>query len=103
MFFEFWAHVLRNPELRGRFAAIRRRSRARMGAAIERVADERGARLPVPATAFTVTMNAAQIGLALERLTDSASVEADLGERVARRRVHPARADFAEDDPEETG
>ena len=25
VFFEFWAHVIRHPELRGRFAAIHRR------------------------------------------------------------------------------
>jgi AcrR family transcriptional regulator len=84
VFFEFWAHVLRHPELRERFAAIRRRSRQPLEAALERFAEDRHARLPFDATAATVTMNAAQVGLALERLTDPASVEPDLGERLSR-------------------
>jgi hypothetical protein len=32
----------------------------------------------------TIAMNAAQLGIALERLTDPERVGADLGERVAR-------------------
>jgi AcrR family transcriptional regulator len=84
VFFEFWAHVLRHPELRERFAAVRRRSRAPLERALEQVAAERGAPVPFDVTEATIAMNAAQLGIALERLTDPERVGADLGERVAR-------------------
>jgi AcrR family transcriptional regulator len=80
VYFEFWAHVLRHPELRERFAELRRRGRAPLQAALERVNPD----LPVDAAEATIAMNAAQLGIALERLTDPAAVAEDLGERLAR-------------------
>ena len=67
VFFEFWAHVIRHPELRGRFAAIHRR-----------------AQLPVAALPLAVASGAMQIGLALERLTQPEVVDEALGTRVSR-------------------
>jgi AcrR family transcriptional regulator len=80
VYFEFWAHVLRHPELRERFAELRRRGRAPLQAALERVNPD----LPFDAAEATIAMNAAQLGIALERLTDPAAVAEDLGERLAR-------------------
>jgi AcrR family transcriptional regulator len=69
VFFEFWAHVIRHPELRGRFAEIHRRVQLPVAAALERVAAERGVELPDAALPLAVASGAMQIGLALERLT----------------------------------
>src|SRR5215204_11831 len=75
VFFEFWAHVIRHPELRGRFAAIHRRLQ-------ERVAAERGVELPDAALPLAVASGAMQIGLALERLTQPDVVDTALGVRM---------------------
>jgi AcrR family transcriptional regulator len=84
VYFEFWAHVLRHPPLRARFAAIHARWRQPLEAALERLMRERGGRPPFAATPMTVAMNALQVGLALEHLTDPDAVAADLGERISR-------------------
>jgi hypothetical protein len=52
--------------------------------ALEQVAAERGAPVTLDVKEATIAMNAAQLGIALERLTDPERVGADLGERVAR-------------------
>jgi len=83
VFFEFWAHVLRHPELRKRFAEIRRGYLRALEEALEAFGRERGGALPVDAADAVVAMNAAQIGIALERLTDPERVPVDLGERVS--------------------
>ena len=84
VFFEFWAHVVRNPESRERFAEIHKRAQEPLVAATRRLADERGVELPVDATAFTVAMNAMMLGLSLERLTQPDVVYVGLGARMAR-------------------
>jgi AcrR family transcriptional regulator len=84
VFFEFWAHVIRHPELRGRFAEIHRRVQLPVAAALERVAAERGVELPDAALPLAVTSGAMQIGLALERLTQPEVVDAALGARMGR-------------------
>src|SRR3954466_3152352 len=84
VFFEFWAHVIRHPELRGRFAAIHRRVQVPIAEALERVAAGRGVELPVAALPLAVASGAMQIGLALERLTQPEVVDEALGARVAR-------------------
>ena len=84
MFFEFWAHVIRHPELRGRFAAIHRRLQEPVAGALERVAAERGVELPEAALPLAVASGAMQIGLALERLTQPEVVDEALGVRMAR-------------------
>jgi AcrR family transcriptional regulator len=75
VFFEFWAHVLRHPELKQRFAAQHRR-------VIEPVA----AALEVPGDAYKVATAhfALQLGLQLERLTQPEVVDADFGRRMGR-------------------
>jgi AcrR family transcriptional regulator len=98
VFFEFWAHVLRHPELRARFAALHRSNWEPLQAALERAAEDRDARLAADGAVLTVTMIAAQLGLALERLTDPSTVTPDLGERVSRAALeavleHPPRED----------
>jgi len=82
VFFEFWAHVIRHPELRGRFAAIHRRLQEPVAAALERVAAERGVELPDAALPLAVASGAMQIGLALERLTQPDVVDTALGVRM---------------------
>ena len=84
VFFEFWAHVIRHPELRGRFAEIHRRVQLPVAAALERVAAERGVELPVAALPLAVASGAMQIGLALERLTQPEVVEEALGVHMSR-------------------
>jgi AcrR family transcriptional regulator len=84
VFFEFWAHVIRHPELRGRFAEIHRRVQLPVAAALERVAAERGVELPDAALPLAVASGAMQIGLALERLTQPEVVDAALGARMGR-------------------
>ena len=83
VFFEFWAHVIRHPELRGRFAAIHRRLQLPVAGALERVAAERGIALPDAALPLAVASGAMQIGLALERLTQPEVVDEALGVRMA--------------------
>jgi AcrR family transcriptional regulator len=83
VFFEFWAHVIRHPELRGRFAAIHRRLQSPVASALERVADEAGAELPDDAFQLAVASAAMQIGLALERLTQPDVVDEDIGVRMS--------------------
>src|SRR4051794_22920505 len=84
VFFEFWAHVIRHPELRGRFAAIHRRTQTPVADALERLAAGRGVGLPVAALPLAVASGAMQIGLALERLTQPEAVDEALGARVGR-------------------
>src|SRR3954462_4853308 len=84
VFFEFWAHVIRHPELRGRFAAIHRRLQVPVADALTRVAGARGAELPVAALPLAVASGAMQIGLALERLTQPEVVDEALGAHMSR-------------------
>ena len=84
MFFEFWAHVIRHPELRARFAAIHRRVQVPLAEALERVAAGHGVELPVAALPLAVASGAMQIGLALERLTQPEVVDEALGARMSR-------------------
>ena len=84
VFFEFWAHVIRHPELRGRFATIHRRVQLPIADALERVATGRGVELPVAALPLAVASGAMQIGLALERLTQPEVVDEALGARMSR-------------------
>jgi AcrR family transcriptional regulator len=78
VFLEFWAHVVRNPELRERFAEIH----ARVMQPVADVVDElTGGR---DGAAVTAAMNVMQIGLALERLTRPGVADAELAARVVR-------------------
>ena len=84
VFFEFWAHVIRHPELRGRFATIHRRVQTPVAEALERIAGGHGVELPDAALPLAVAAGAMQIGLALERLTQPDVVDEALGLRMSR-------------------
>ncbi len=81
VFFEFWAHVVRHPELRERFSKIHDRALAPFVAATERL-EEEGVRLPADAPGFNAAMFAMVSALTLERLTRPDVVDAALGARM---------------------
>jgi AcrR family transcriptional regulator len=84
VFFEFWAHVVRRPELRGRFAEIHARVLEPIVSGVERLVEERGIELPVEARGFTVAVYAMTICLSLERLTQPEVVDVTLAPRLLR-------------------
>ena len=83
-FFEFWAHVIRRPGLRERFATIHARLEGPFVVALERHADEHGTQLPIDPRQLNLAMMAMSLGLTLERLIRPDVVDADLGTRMAR-------------------
>ena len=85
VFFEFWAHVLRHPELRERFAAIHTRVNEPLAAAAGQVAAEHGIEPEQPVARMATAYYAMQLGLQLERLTQPDVVDAELAGYVARR------------------
>jgi AcrR family transcriptional regulator len=84
VFFEFWAHVLRHPELRQRFAAQHRRIVEPVAAGLARIAAERGERLPDDPMKLATARYAATTGLQLERLTQPDLVDEGLSLRMLR-------------------
>jgi AcrR family transcriptional regulator len=86
VFFEFWAHVVRHPELRERFAAIHARFLEPLADAVRQLADDRGLTLPsdVTASQVAVAWNAMEVGLNLERLTQPQTVDRALARRMGR-------------------
>jgi AcrR family transcriptional regulator len=86
VFFEFWAHVVRHPELRERFAAIHARFLEPLADAVRQLADDRGLTLPsdVTASQVAVVWNAMEVGLNLERLTQPQTVDRALARRMGR-------------------
>jgi len=84
VYFEFWAHIVRNPSLRQRFARIHARVAGPMHAAVERIAEERDIVLPVEASSLNVAMIAMVSALSLERLTQPDVVDVGLGARMVR-------------------
>lgn len=83
-FFEFWAHVVRHPDLRARFAEIHLRVQEPLVEAMERQAAEQGYELPDDPRKLTVGAYAMQLGLSLERLTLPELVDERLGVRMGR-------------------
>jgi AcrR family transcriptional regulator len=84
VFFEFWAHVLRHPELKQRFAAQHRRVIEPLAAAVERFEVERADDPYKLATAGF----ALQLGVQLERLTQPDVVDPEFGRRMGRRFIY---------------
>ena len=84
VFFEFWAHVLRHPELRDRFAAIHARLLDPLADALRQLAEDRGLALPSDVTASQVVLawNAMEVGLGLERLTQPQAVDGVVARRM---------------------
>jgi AcrR family transcriptional regulator len=84
VFFEFWAHVVRRPELRERFAKIHARVQEPLVGAMERLVEERGIALPVEARQYTVAVYAMALCLSLERLTQPEVVDVTLPPQMMR-------------------
>jgi BetI-type transcriptional repressor, C-terminal len=84
VFFEFWAHVLRHPELRERFAAQHRRAIEPVARNLEQIAADRGERLPEDAEKLATARFATQTGLQLERLTQPELIDQGLAVRMMR-------------------
>jgi AcrR family transcriptional regulator len=81
VFFEFWAHVLRHPEYRERFAALHRRALEPFVRGVERFAQERDGELPMPPALVATAHLALGNGLQLERLTRPEAVPIEVIER----------------------
>jgi AcrR family transcriptional regulator len=88
VFFEFWAHVLRRPELRERFAAHHRRIVEPLILGVERLALERGEAPPENVRKLATAVYAMQTGLQLERLTQPDVVDLELGARMMRLSIY---------------
>ena len=84
VFFEFWSHVLRHPELRRRFARIHARNQAPFAAALERDGLT-PTDTDVAPDELVVAAMAMDVGLALERLVRPDAVDTTLSSRMARR------------------
>ncbi|HEX8743906.1 MAG TPA: TetR/AcrR family transcriptional regulator [Thermoleophilaceae bacterium] len=82
VFYEFWAHVLRHPEHRARFADIHARAQRPFVAALEAHVAGSGARPAVPLRQLAVAMLAMVTGLSLERLVQPDVVDAGLSELI---------------------
>lgn len=83
VFFEFWAHVLRHPEHRERFAALHRRALEPFIRGVERLAREQGAEPPLPAPLMATAHLALGTGMQLERLTRPEEVDIETIQRAA--------------------
>jgi AcrR family transcriptional regulator len=84
VFLEFWAHALRHPELRDRFAVLHARFLEPLADAVRQLAEDRGLALPADVTAGQVVLawNAMEIGLGLERLTQPGAVDVTVARRM---------------------
>ena len=83
-FFEFWAHVVRRPALRKRFAAIHARLEGPFVVALERHADDHGTQPAIDPRQVHLAMTAMTLGLTLERLVRPQVVDGDTAARIAR-------------------
>ncbi len=78
LFMEFWAYAVRDPEVRGRFAAAYAAPRAATARLIDDSARELGLRPTLPAEQLATAIDALADGLALQRLVDPGSVPGEL-------------------------
>lgn len=83
VFFEFWAHVLRNPQHRERFAELHRRGLGPFVDAIRRMYQERGQDPELPVELLATANLALGNGMQLERLTRPDEIDIDAIQRVA--------------------
>ena len=84
VFFEFWAHVVRRPPLRARFAQIHTRAQEPLVAALKHHAADHHYELPDDPRKVMVALYAMQLGLSLERLILPELVDERLGLRMGR-------------------
>jgi AcrR family transcriptional regulator len=78
LFMEFWAYAVRNPEVRGRFAARYAEVRASLARIIEAGARELGVELARPPEHLATAIDALADGFALQKLADPDSVPDEL-------------------------
>jgi AcrR family transcriptional regulator len=98
VFFEFWAHVLRHPELRDRFVEQHRRGVEPIVQAHRRIAEERGERLPDDPAKLATARLAMHTGLQLERLTQPDLVDQGLSLRMLRLAIEEGGLDGLPDE-----
>jgi AcrR family transcriptional regulator len=89
VFFEFWAHVLRNPALRERFERLHRQGRAPMLEATQRMFKRKPG---VDAESFNLAATAMVTGLSLEQLTDPSLDAGAVTARMLEMLIKGARA-----------
>jgi AcrR family transcriptional regulator len=82
VFFEFWAHALRNPEVRERFRVQHARFLEPLVAATKRALARRGLEPADDPRKLATAWNAMALGLMLERLTQPDVVDRGLTERM---------------------
>ena len=78
LFMEFWAHAVRDPQLRDRFAISFSRVRFALARIVTRHARQGGMELPLPAEQVATIIKALGNGLALETFAEPDSVPDDL-------------------------
>ena len=82
VFFEFWAHVLRQPQHRERFAALHRRALEPFIRGVEQLARERRVQPPLPPPVMATAHLALGSGMQLERLTRPEEIDVKTVERA---------------------
>jgi AcrR family transcriptional regulator len=83
-FFEFWAHVIRRPALRERFAAIHARLEVPFVAAVRRHAEQHDVEPALDPLQTHLALASMSLGLTLERLLRPDVVHEDTGTRISR-------------------
>ena len=89
VFFEFWAHVLRNPGHRERFASLHRQVLEPTIRMIGSVAHEQGAEPPCPPELIATVYHALGNGLQLELLTRPGEVDAEAVAELVASQITP--------------
>jgi AcrR family transcriptional regulator len=82
VFFEFWAHVLRHPQHRARFAALHRQALAPIVRGVEALSRERGIEPPLSPDLLAAAHLALGNGLQLDRLTRPEDIDVEAIERA---------------------
>jgi AcrR family transcriptional regulator len=82
LFMEFWALAVRDPEVRGRFAARYADVRATVSELIERGAADLGVELVIPAEQLAAAVDALADGIALQKLADPEAIPDELFGRI---------------------
>jgi AcrR family transcriptional regulator len=75
---EFGLFAVRDPQLRGQFAAQLAANRELLGQLVQRRVDERGVEPPLPAEALATVLRALGIGLAIERIVNPEAIPEEL-------------------------
>lgn len=75
---EFWAYVVREPDLLAQYASQFQRLRLAVAELLQRNADELGVALPLPAGDLAAALQALNRGLLIETLADPGAIREDL-------------------------